>query len=95
MVVKPGINNFTMHANISQTPILQVIQEQPFCQNGILPMQLRGENVVNNGQVLTYYRDSLGSTNQSVDIDVGSDLAALGLTIQCSNTRREATPFIS
>lgn len=95
MVVKPGINNFTMHANISQTPILQVIQEQPFCKDGILPMQLRGENVVNNGQLLTYYRDSLASTNQSVAIDVGADLTALGLTIQCSNTRREALPFVS
>ncbi|KAK7722771.1 hypothetical protein SLS63_009166 [Diaporthe eres] len=95
MVVRPGINNFTMHANISQTPILQVIQQRPFCEDGVLPMQLRGENVVNNGQLLTYYRDSLGSTNQSVDIDVGSDLTALGLTITCSNTRRAELPFIS
>lgn len=95
MVVKPGINNFTMHANISQTPILQVIQQRPFCEDGVLPMQLRGENVVNNGQLLTYYRDSLASTNQSVDIDVGADLTDLGLTIACSNTRRAELPFIS
>lgn len=85
MVVRPGINNFTMHANISQTPILQVIQEQPYCQDGVLPMLLQGENVVNNGQYLSYYAKSLGSTNQSVAIDVGSDLAALGLTIKCSS----------
>ena len=95
MVVRPGINNFTMHANISQTPILQVIQQRPFCEDGVLPMQLRGENVINNGQVLTYYRDSLGSTNQSVDIDVGDDLAELGLTITCSDTRRAELPLVS
>lgn len=93
--MRPGINNFTMHANISQTPILQVIQQRPFCEDGVLPMQLRGENVVNNGQVLTYYRDSLSQTNQSVSIDVGADLTELGLTITCSNTRREAMPLIS
>ncbi|KAI3390498.1 hypothetical protein diail_9502 [Diaporthe ilicicola] len=85
MVVRPGINNFSMHANISQTPILQVIQEQPFCNDGILPMKLQGSNVVNNGQYLSYYADSLGSTNQTVSIDVGSDLAALGLTIKCAS----------
>lgn len=95
MVVRPGINNFTMHANISQTPILQVIQQRPFCEDGVLPMQLRGENVINNGQLLTYYRDSLASTNQSVSIDVGSDLSALGLTITCSNTRRAEHIFVS
>lgn len=88
MVVRPGINNFSMHANISQTPILQVIQERPFCEDGVLPMQLRGANVVNNGQFLSYYNDSLASTNQSVSIDVGADLTALGLTINCSNNRR-------
>ncbi|KAH8771660.1 hypothetical protein F5883DRAFT_520234 [Diaporthe sp. PMI_573] len=95
MVVRPGINNFTMHANISQTPILQVIQQRPFCEDGVLPMQLRGENVVNNGQYLSYYKDSLASTNQSVDINVGADLEELGLTITCSNTRRAELPFVS
>ncbi|KAG8159324.1 hypothetical protein KVR01_010985 [Diaporthe batatas] len=95
MVVRPGINNFTMHANISQTPILQVIQQRPFCEDGVLPMQLRGDNVVNNGQYLSYYRDSLASTNQSVDIDVGADLEELGLTINCSNTKRAKLPFVS
>ncbi|KAL1855678.1 hypothetical protein Daus18300_011059 [Diaporthe australafricana] len=85
MVVRPGINNFTMHANISQTPILQVIQQQPFCQDGVLPFLLQGENVINNGQYLSYYAESLGSTNQSVAIDVGSDLGDLGLTIKCSS----------
>lgn len=95
MVVRPGINNFTMHANISQTPILQVIQQRPFCEDGVLPMQLRGENVINNGQYLSYYKDSLASTNQSVDIDVGADLEELGLTITCSNTKRAELPFVS
>jgi hypothetical protein len=95
MVVRPGINNFSMHANISQTPILQVIQQRPFCEDGVLPMKLRGENVVNNGQYLSYYKDSLASTNQSVDIDVGADLEVLGLTINCSKTKRAELPFVS
>lgn len=84
-----------MHANISQTPILQVIQQRPFCEHGVLPMQLQGDNVVNNGQYLSYYKDSLASTNQSVEIDVGADLEELGLTITCSDARRAGLSFVS
>lgn len=86
MTLRPGNNTFSMRGNVSQTPVLQVIQERPYCEDGVLPFQLQGLDVVNHGQFLSYYAESLGSTNQSVSIDVGADLEALGLTITCSNT---------
>lgn len=86
MDILPGTNNYTMRANITQTPVLSAIQDPPYCDTGILPFQLQGLNVTNHGQYLPYYALALASTNMSVDIDVGSDLSALGLTIECSNT---------
>ncbi|KUI57863.1 hypothetical protein VP1G_05173 [Cytospora mali] len=86
MKLAPGLNNLSMRANISQTPVLNAIQQPPYCDSGVLPFQLQGSNVTNHGQYLSYYAVALGSTNQSVDINVGADLSALGLTVQCSNT---------
>lgn len=86
MTLRPGNNTFSLRGNVSQTPVLQTIQETPYCADGVLPFQLQGLAVVNHGQPLAYYADSLGSTNQSVSIDVGADLADLGLTITCPNT---------
>ncbi|KAF3769339.1 hypothetical protein M406DRAFT_321256 [Cryphonectria parasitica EP155] len=86
MILYPGNNTFSMRGNISQSPVLTDIQTRPYCEDGILPFQLQGLNVSNHGQYLSYYAESLGSTNESVSIDVGADLEALGLTITCSNT---------
>lgn len=86
MSLQPGANNLSMRANISQTPVLNLIQEEPYCETGVLPFQLQGLNVTNHGQYLSYTARALASTNQTVDIDVGADLAALGLTIECSST---------
>ncbi|ROW00378.1 hypothetical protein VMCG_07266 [Cytospora schulzeri] len=86
MNLLPGVNNFSMRANISQTPVLNLIQEKPYCESGVLPFELQGLTVTNHGQYLSYTTMALASTNQTVDIDVGADLSALGLDIKCSNT---------
>lgn len=86
MNIVPGINNFSMRANISQTPVLNAIQEQPYCETGILTFDLQGLNVSNHGQYLPYYALALASTNMSVNINISADLADLGLNVECSNT---------
>lgn len=86
MTLRPGNNTFSLAGNISQAPVLQTIQERPYCETGVIPFQLQGEDVTNHGQYLAYYANSLGSTNQTVEIDVMSALNALGLTINCLNT---------
>jgi len=81
-------NSFFMAANISQTPVLSALTQQPYCSNGgDLPFQLRGKTVVNHGQPLAYYADALAAANQSVTIPIGADLKKLGLpAINCSST---------
>lgn len=92
----PGNNTFPLRGNVSQTPVLQAIQEPPYCQTGNLPFLLQGLNVSNHGEYLSYYAESLASTNQSVSIDVLTDLEALGLTINCINstTKRDASEMV-
>lgn len=86
MVLRPGLNNFTMHANIEQKPVLTALGKKPYCeQNGTLPFQLSGKAVVNNGEHLSYYADALASGNQTVDIPIGTDLARdYNYKISCS-----------
>lgn len=83
----PGltVNNFTMRANISQPPVLVALGKKPACETGILPFVLRGKDVVNNGQHIPYFANSLGSTSQTVPIDIGSIIKnSLNLTVPCS-----------
>jgi len=79
-------NNFTMRANITQSAVLAALAKQPYCTNGgELPFQLTGKDVVNNGQHLAYYSNSLGSANQTVPIPIGFDLKKdLNVTVPCS-----------
>lgn len=84
MTLQPGNNSFSLRGNVSQTPVIQTIQEKPYCETGYIPFQLQGLNVDNHDEFLSYYTTALASTNTSVSIDVRSDLEALGLTINCS-----------
>ena len=85
MVLRPGLNTFNLHANISQNAVLDALQQKPYCeQGGLLPFELTGKDVVNKGQHLTYYSDALGSANQSVSIPIGLDLKRdHGLSFNC------------
>jgi hypothetical protein len=75
MYLRPGLNNFTLRAKISQSPVLSALSKKPYCeQDGLLPFQLSGKDVVNNGEHLTYYSDALAAGNQTIDIPIGADL---------------------
>ncbi|KAK3330782.1 hypothetical protein B0H66DRAFT_74560 [Apodospora peruviana] len=86
--LKPGDDNvFPMRANITQTPIVEAMGEKPWCDTakGVLPFQLRGKNVTNNGQYLTYFTDALASGNQSVNIDIRTPFRKLfGSDLPCT-----------
>lgn len=83
LTIAPGNHSYPMRGTVQQPPVLTQIQERPYCETGDMPFLLQGSDVTNNGQLLTYFTDSLASTNQSVSIDIKSDLEALGLTINC------------
>lgn len=85
LTVAPGNHSYALRGTASQTPVLQQVQERPYCTTGNIPFLLQGLNVTNHGQYLSYYADSLASTNQSVAIPIKTDLENLGLTINCSD----------
>ncbi|GKT54877.1 hypothetical protein ColTof4_08264 [Colletotrichum tofieldiae] len=84
LILHQGMNNVTMRANISQAPVLAAIGQRPACENGIIPFALRGKDVVNGGQKLSYFADALASGEVVTDINIGASLKkSLNLTVSC------------
>ncbi|KAH8160346.1 hypothetical protein CIB48_g7908 [Xylaria polymorpha] len=84
LVLYPGDNAFPSSSDIKQLPIINALTQEPFCElMGKLPFELQGKDVVNNGQVLPYFRDALAASNQSVTIDIGEAAKKIGLPVQC------------
>ncbi|ELR07945.1 hypothetical protein VC83_00070 [Pseudogymnoascus destructans] len=74
MYIRPGINNVSVRANISQVPIIEALGKKPYCTDGVLPFDLMGESVINHGQPLPYFAESLALHAQSTSIGVGEAL---------------------
>ena len=82
----PGENKFPMRATVDNGAVLAALGSKPYCdeKKGMLPLVLRGKAVMNNGEPLSYFADALGSHNQTIDVDVGSEVAKLlGGPIPC------------
>lgn len=85
LVLRPGNNTFSTTADIQQVPIIKALTQKPFCElDGKLPFKLQGEDVVNGGQTLPYFRDALAATNQSITIDLSEAAKKIGLPAQCA-----------
>ncbi|EPE05959.1 hypothetical protein F503_02788 [Ophiostoma piceae UAMH 11346] len=82
----PGKNVFSLRSSISQGPVLTAVQTQPYCGSGIVPFQLSGRGVDNNGQNLTYFGEALAAHNTTIDIDLDTPLKALGLNPKCPSS---------
>ena len=78
-----------MRATIDNGAVLEALGQKPYCENGgVLPFQIRGKTVVNNGQALPYFADALAANNQTVEIPIGEAInASLGIVVPCSNKR--------
>lgn len=86
VVLSPGNNTFAFRSSIQQTPVLNAVQSEPWCKTGIVPMDLSGKAVENNGQPLAYFADALASHNTTVQLDLGTPLRALGLNPKCPSS---------
>ncbi|KAI1131275.1 hypothetical protein F5Y10DRAFT_233756 [Nemania abortiva] len=87
LVLYPGSNTFPITGNIQQLPIINALTQEPFCKlNGTLPFELSGNNIVNDGQVIAYFRDALTATNQSVTIDLSEAARRIGIPVGCNTT---------
>lgn len=75
VTLEPGMNVYDMRATIDGlADVLGALGKKPYCEDGILPFKIRAKDVVNNGQALHYYRDSLAVHNQTIPIDIGTPL---------------------
>jgi hypothetical protein len=88
LILKPGDNVVNITANMNQSLVLNAVQKEPYCKTGILPFKLLGKSVVNHGENLTYFAAALGSSNQTVEIDIGAILKKdLGYEVKCKNNK--------
>ncbi|KAH7197368.1 uncharacterized protein B0J16DRAFT_17859 [Fusarium flagelliforme] len=86
LVLKPGDNVVNITAKMDQKFILDTVGKEPYCKTGIIPFKLLGKSVVNHGENLTYFAAALGSSNQTVEIDIGAILKKdIGYEVKCKS----------
>lgn len=81
--LNPGINSVFMSATIEQLPVLQAVSKRPYCEDGVVPFELKGKDVVNKGERLAYFADALKQLKTSVDIGLKDAFEKGGLDIEC------------
>jgi hypothetical protein len=86
MTLKPGNNSFAVTGSIDQTPILKALSQKPYCENGgLLPLQLIGNTVVDNGQSIPWLSGALAAKNLTVTVEIGEAVKKLvGTSIPCA-----------
>lgn len=85
LTLYPGINSAAMHADIEQRPVLEAVTTEPHCEDGVVPFELTGKDVVNNGDRLAYFADALAQLTTKVDIGLKDAFAEAGLDIGCDS----------
>ncbi|KYK55602.1 hypothetical protein DCS_07565 [Drechmeria coniospora] len=83
LVLRPGINKVAVAAAMDQVKIVQILAKKPYCETGIIPFQLLGSDVQNNGKQIPYFLAALSSANQTVPIDIAG---ILGIEASCPTT---------
>ncbi len=83
MLLVPGNNNYSIRANITQLPVIAAVTQEPYCNNGTLPLDFLGVSVINHGQDLGYFETGFKLNKQTVEVPVGPDLKAIGFNISC------------
>ncbi|KAF4462498.1 hypothetical protein FALBO_10689 [Fusarium albosuccineum] len=87
LLLQPGDNIVNISASMDQTAILKAVRQDPYCKTGVVPFKLLGKSVVNRGENLTYFAAALGSSNQTVEIDIGAILKKdLDYNVTCSSS---------
>lgn len=87
LLLKPGDNIVNITAAMKQARVIGAAREKPYCNTGIVPFKLLGKSVNNDGANLTYFAAALGSSNQTVEIDIGTILKNdLGTSANCASS---------
>jgi hypothetical protein len=81
MILVPGNNTIPMTSTVNQSVVFSMItaKNSPY-SSGIVPVDIRGNKSVYNGQELPYFSSALASNNITIELDVGKAISNLGLT---------------
>lgn len=82
LVLKPGDNTVPMQARVDQGTLITMILST--YKNGILPLEIVGNNSVNHGETLVYYAEAIKANTIKLDLDAGPALKALGINVTSS-----------
>lgn len=77
VVLRPGLNTFSMLATTNQTAVVGLIFG-PY-KSGILPIDIVGNSTVYNGQHIPWYEQALQANKLTIHIDVIKALWQAGL----------------
>ncbi|KAI0136666.1 hypothetical protein BJ170DRAFT_677537 [Xylariales sp. AK1849] len=88
LVLRPGDNAYFITGDIDQGAVLNGLAQKPYCENGgILPFQITGNTVINNGQPLPWFADPLADKNDTVSIGIGAAVkSSFGLSVACAGS---------
>ncbi|KAF2013287.1 hypothetical protein BU24DRAFT_234307 [Aaosphaeria arxii CBS 175.79] len=82
LVLKPGNNSYPMQSKIQQLRVISAIRSK--YKNGIVPIAIKGNSSVANGEHLDYFEAAIQGNTVNVELDVGPALAKIGLNITSS-----------
>ena len=87
LLLVPGNNRVNISAQMQQVRIITLLRSDKYCEDGVMPFKLQGENVTNHGEDLAYFAAGLSSNNQTVEIDIKTIVQNnLETEIQCGSS---------
>lgn len=79
MVLKPGENILPMQSTVKQLTVVRIIKQK--YHNGIIPLEIKGNSSIYNGEHLSYYEEAIRNNLIKLDLDVGPALEAIGIEL--------------
>jgi hypothetical protein len=80
LVLKPGENRVPMQSTVQQIEVIKLIKGK--YHNGVIPLEIKGNSSVYNGEHLEYYEKAIQNNVIKLDLDVGPALSAIGIKIE-------------
>lgn len=75
LVLRPGNNTVSMRSTVNQTLVIEKVTGT--YKDGMLPIEVRSNSSIYNGQHLEYFEKALQGSQQHIVLNVGAALAAL------------------
>lgn len=76
LVLKPGDNTVDMRCEVYELVVVGIVMQR---QNPVLPVDIKGNQSISNGQVIPYYTSMLGATALQVELNVTQAIQGSGL----------------